>query len=98
MRTEDALDITATVERMEQLAESALSSNPPRTIALHFRDAARHLRRLLAENERLRLTLATAALPLEAMVAGGTDALHSAHVQAAIREGITAVRKALSDA
>jgi hypothetical protein len=60
------------------------------------RDASDQLGLVMEERDRLRKACALAAAPLEAMILGGTDRLHSADVQAAISQGRDAARAALA--
>lgn len=52
-------------------------------------------RALMAERDRLRQTLILAAVPLEAMILGGTDKLHSEEMQESIQCAVDAIRTAI---
>jgi hypothetical protein len=61
------------------------------------RDAADELGLVIEERNRLRQTLAAAAVPLEAMILGGTDKLHSEEMQESIRRAVVAIRTAIME-
>lgn len=63
MSDQTTMSVEDTAVRMEQLAASALADSPLRTIALHFQDAARHLRRQTSEIEMLRALVTDLADP-----------------------------------
>lgn len=54
-------------------------------------------RPLCARIDEMKRAMVLAVIPLEAILAGGTDKLHTPEVQAAIAEGIAAVRGTLAD-
>jgi hypothetical protein len=94
----DSPSMPELAEMHEETAATLRALLAERDIAL--RDALRFHRerdKAEAERDRLRKACALAAAPLEAMILGETDKLHSADVQAAICQGRDAVRAALKE-